>query len=78
MKLQSNQNSHTLLMSIQNGTDTVYNFVVSYKVKHPLIIHQFYSQRKFMLTKLVYTSFIHSHQKLGLIQTYFNWQITVI
>ena len=75
VKLQNNQNSHTLLMSMQNGIDTVYNFAVSYKVKHPLIIHQFYSQRKLMLTKFVYTSFIHNHQKLGLIQTYVNWQI---
>ena len=75
VKLQNNQNSHTLLISMQNGIDTVYNFAVSYKVKHPLIIHQFYSQRKLMLTKLVYTSFIHNHQKLGLIQTYSNWQM---
>ena len=62
MKLQSNQNSHTLLMSIQNGIDTVYNFAVSYKVKHPLIIHQFYSQRKlmffFFLKKLDFIFFI--------------------
>lgn len=60
---------------MQNGIDTIYNFAVSYKVKYPLIIHQFYSQRKHMLTKLVYTSFIHNHQKLGLIQTYSNWQM---